>query len=229
MLLAYGDVLLDDPFAFVVLIVAVAVSLLIAITFHEFAHAFAANRLGDPTAARLGRLTLNPKAHLDPTGTIMLLVAGFGWGRPVPVDPRRLRNGRRGMAVVSAAGPLANVALALGFALLFQLGIVTSGGGVFIESLKELDPVAWATVIATYGVLLNLVLAAFNLLPISPLDGGGILLGIVPRPWLPAIARVQRYGPFVLVGVIGFSLLTGVSVLGFLFEPVLDLAARLMS
>ena len=228
MLLAYGDVLLDDPFAFLVLIVAVAVSLLIAITFHEFAHAFAANRLGDPTAARLGRLTLNPKAHLDPTGTIMLLVAGFGWGRPVPVDPRRLWHGRRGMAIVSAAGPLANVALALGFALLFQVGIVTSGGGVFIESLKELDPVAWATVIATYGVLLNLVLAAFNLLPISPLDGGGILTGVLPSGWLPVVAKLQRYGPFVLIGVVGLTFFTDVNVLGFVFDPVRDLAVRLM-
>ncbi len=226
MLLAYGDVLLDDPLAFVVLIVAVAVSLLIAITFHEFAHAFAANWLGDPTAARLGRLTLNPKAHLDPTGTILLLVAGFGWGRPVPVDPRRLRNGRRGMAVVSAAGPLANVALALGFALLFQLGIVTSG--VFVESLKELDPVAWASVIATYGVLLNLVLAALNLLPISPLDGGGILTGVLPSGWLPVVAKLQRYGPVVLIGIVGLTVFTDVNVLGFVFEPVRDLAARLM-
>ena len=228
MLLVNRDLLLDDPFAFVVLLVAVSVSLLIGITVHEFSHAWAANRLGDMTATNLGRLTLNPKAHLDPTGTLMLLIAGFGWGRPVPVDPRRLRNGRRGVAIVSAAGPLSNVALALGFALLFQLGLVTQGD-FSREALRTLDPLAWATIVATYSVLLNLILAAFNVLPIAPLDGGGILLGIVPRPWLPAIARIQRYGPFVLVGVIGFSLLTGVRVLGFLFEPVLDLADRLMS
>ena len=228
MLLAYRDVLIDDPIAFVVLLVAVAVSLIIGITFHEFSHAFAANRLGDPTAARLGRLTLNPKAHLDPTGTIMLLVAGFGWGRPVPVDLRRLRNGRRGMAVVSAAGPLSNVALAFGFALLFQLGIVTRAGGFPIEALKALDPLAWATAIATYGVVLNLVLAAINLLPIAPLDGGGILMGVLPRAWLPSVASMQRYGPVVLIGIVGLTFLTDINVLGFLFEPVLDLAARLM-
>ncbi len=228
MLLAYRDVLIDDPVAFVVLLVAVAVSLIIGITFHEFSHAFAANRLGDPTAARLGRLTLNPKAHLDPTGSIMLLIAGFGWGRPVPVDVRRLRNGRRGMAIVSAAGPASNLALALGFGLLFQLGIVTSGGGVAIGALKEFDPLAWATLIASYSVLLNLVLAAFNLLPIAPLDGGGILTGILPRAWLPAVAKLQRYGPLVLIGVVGLTYLTDINVLGFLFEPVRDLAARLM-
>ena len=115
MLLAYRDVLLGDPFAFVVLVVAVAVSLTIAITFHEFAHAFAANRLGDPTAARHGRLTLNPKAHLDPTGTIMLLIAGFGGGRPVPVDVPRLPHGRRGMAIVSGAGPASHLVPAPAF------------------------------------------------------------------------------------------------------------------
>ena len=227
MLLVNRELLFDDPFAFVVLLVAVSVSLLIGITVHEFSHALAANRLGDMTATDRGRLTLNPKAHLDPTGTLMLLIAGFGWGRPVPVDLRRLRNGRRGMAIVSAAGPASNVVLALGFALLFQVGLVTQGD-FSREALRTLDPLAWATLVATYSVLLNLILAAFNLLPIAPLDGGGILTGIVPRPWLPAIAKVQRYGPFVLVGVIGFSLLTGVSVLGFLFGPVLDLADVLM-
>ena len=132
------------------------------------------------------------------------------------------------MALVSAAGPASNVVLALAFALLFQLGLVTQGD-FSREALRTLDPMAWATIVATYSVLLNLILAAFNMLPIAPLDGGGILMGIVPRPWLPAVARVQRFGPFVLVGIIGFSLLSGVSVLGFLFEPVLDLAARLMS
>ena len=223
MLLANSDLLFDDPFAFVVLLVAVGVSLLIGITFHEFAHAYAANRLGDMTATRLGRLTLNPKAHLDPMGTIMLLIAGFGWGKPVPVDPRRLRNGRRGMAVVSLAGPLSNVLLALAFASLFQLGLITHGD-FSREALRTFDPLAWATLIATYSVLLNLVLAAFNLLPIAPLDGGGILSGIAPRQWLPAIGRLQRYGPIMLIGIIGLAVLTGVNVLGFLFRPVLKLA-----
>ena len=228
MLLIYGDLLLDDPLGFVVLIAVIAVSLLVGITVHEFSHAFVASRLGDPTAARLGRLTLNPKAHLDPTGTIMLLVAGFGWGKPVPVDPRRLWNGRRGMAMVSAAGPLSNVALALGFALLFQLGIVTSAGGLSIEALKALDMVAWTTAIATYGVVLNLILAAINLLPIAPLDGGGILMGVLPRGWLPVVGKLQRYGPFVLIGIVGLTFLTDINVLGFVFEPVRELAARLM-
>ena len=102
MLLTQSDLLLDDPFAFFVLLVAVGISLLIGISFHEAAHAYSANALGDSTAARLGRITLNPKAHLDPTGTVMLLIAGFGWGKPVPVNPFRLRR-RNSMAIVSAA------------------------------------------------------------------------------------------------------------------------------
>ena len=100
MLLAGQDLLRDDPFGFFALLSAVAVALLLSISIHESSHAAVASGLGDPTARRLGRLTLNPRAHLDPLGTLMLLVVGFGWGRPVPVNVRALRNGRRGMAAV---------------------------------------------------------------------------------------------------------------------------------
>ena len=228
MLLARSDLLLDDPFAFFVLILAVAVSLLIGITFHEAAHAYSANKLGDPTAARLGRITLNPKSHLDPTGTVMLLVAGFGWGKPVPVNPLRLWNGRRGVAIVSAAGPATNLLLALAFASLFQVGLLEAGDFSRAE-LRTLDPGAWLNIIATYSVLLNLILAAFNLLPLPPLDGGGVLAGVVPREWLPAVTWLQRVGPIVLIAVIGLSILTDLNPLGFVFGPVIDFAGFLMS
>ncbi len=223
MLLATGGLLFDDPFAFVVLMVAVGTSLLIAITFHEFAHAYAANRQGDMTATRQGRLTLNPLAHLDPAGTILLLVAGFGWGKPVPVNPARLRSGRRGMALVSAAGPFANLVLALAFSALFQLGIV-SFDGFTGSALRSLDPGAWLAIIASYAVLLNLILAAFNLLPIAPLDGGGILMGLAPRQWLPAVAKIQRFGPLVLILLIATTYLTDLNPLGVIFGPIRDLA-----
>ena len=228
MLLAQTDLLLNDPFAFFVLLLAVAVSLLVAVTFHEAAHAYAAAKLGDSTAARLGRITLNPKAHLDPVGSVMVLVAGFGWGKPVPIDPHRLRYGRQGVAMVSAAGPMANVALALVFASLFQIGLLEVEG-FSRTALRTLDPGAWVSLVATYGVLLNLVLAAFNLLPLPPLDGGGILAGIAPREWLPAVAQLQRYGPIVLVAVVGLSVLTDLSPLRFLFGPVIELADFLMT
>ena len=194
MLLANSDLLLDAPRAFFVWMSAVSAALLIGVTFHEFSHAFAANRQGDLTATRLGRLTLNPKAHLDPAGTVMLFIVGFGWGKPVPVDPRRLKSGRLGMAIVSAAGPAANVVLALAFALLFQSGLLEPSN--FNRSaLGAIDVLGWLTLVATLSVLLNLILAVFNLLPVPPLDGGGILAGIAPRVLLPAVAKLLAHRP----------------------------------
>ncbi len=227
MLLANSSLLFNDPFAFFALIAVVAVSLLIALTFHEAAHAYCARKLGDPTAARLGRITLNPKAHLDPVGSLMVLVAGFGWGKPVPVNPARLWRGRRGVAIVSAAGPAANLLIALALAALFQVGLLQVSGFTRAE-LQALNPSAWINIIATYSVLLNLLLAAFNLLPLPPLDGGGVLSGIVPREWLPAVSRLEQVGPFVLIAVVALSLFTNLSPLSFLFRPVYAVADALM-
>ena len=225
MLLAGISGLFDDPFRAVVLLVAVAVSLLIAITFHEASHALTALRLGDDTAAELGRVTLNPARHLDPAGTVMLLIVGFGWGKPVPVNPYRLRTGRTGMAMVSAAGPMANVALAVGFALLFRVGVFD--GDFTRAELQSLSPMAWASLIAWYGVALNLLLAVFNLLPLPPLDGGGIIQGIAPQGWWPAVRQLQRYGPIVLIGLIALTLVTDVNPLGYVFRPVYSVADAL--
>lgn len=226
MLLAGVNGLFDDPFAAFAWFVAIAVSLLIAITFHEAAHAVSAQRLGDDTAARLGRVSLNPKRHLDPAGTAMLLVAGFGWGKPVPVNTYRLPYGSTNMAAVSAAGPAANVALALAFALLFRIGLLDPE--ITRQGLQSLNPLAWASWIATYSVLLNLILAVFNLLPLPPLDGGGILAGTAPRSWAPAIARLQRYGPIALIALIGLTIATNLNPLGFIFRPVNTLAGALI-
>ncbi len=227
MLLFNSNLLFSDPFRFFVDVVAVSTALLVGITFHEFAHAYAANRQGDLTATRMGRLTLNPKAHLDRAGTLMLLIAGFGWGKPVPVNPYALRSGRLGMAIVSVAGPVANLLLVVAFALLFQLGVLEAG--VSLTALRALDVTAWVTIIATYCVILNLILAVFNLLPIPPLDGGGILAGIAPRSWLPAVAKLQRIGPIALIVVIASSLLGVFSPLAYVFGPVLRLAHALLS
>lgn len=226
MLLAGLNGLFEDPFLAFAVFVAVAVSLLIAITFHEAAHAVLAERFGDDTAALLGRVSLNPRRHLDPAGTAMLLVAGFGWGKPVPVDPRRIPGDSLEMAAVSAAGPAANVALALGFALLFRVGLFDAD--VTPEGLRSFDLLAWGSWIARFSVLLNLVLAAFNMLPLQPLDGGGILMGTAPRSWLPAIARLQRYGPIVLVGLIAVSVATNLNPLGFIFRPAATVTGALI-
>ena len=225
MLLAGINGLFEDPLLAVVVFVAIAASLLIAITFHEASHAITARSLGDDTAARLGRVTLNPQRHLDPAGTVMLLIVGFGWGKPVPVNPSRLRNGRTGMAMVSATGPMANVALAVGFALLFRIGVLD--GSISRDELQSLSPVAWANLIAWYGVALNLLLAVFNLLPLPPLDGGGIIQGIAPRSWWPAVVQLRRFGPIVLVGLIALTFVTNIDPLGFIFRPVYSVADAL--
>jgi Zn-dependent protease len=227
MLLFNTDLLLDDPFAFFVLFAAVAFALVIGISVHEFSHAAAANLQGDDTAKRLGRLTLNPLAHLHPTGTILLVVAGFGFGRPVPVNPFRLRSGRRGMAMVSAAGPASNVVLAIVFAGLFQSGLIDTNE-LSPQALHPDDIAAWVTLTTIYAVHLNLLLAMFNLLPVYPLDGGGILAGLAPQAALPLVGKLQKLGPPVLLTVLALTLVTDINVLGPLFGPVNALADRLI-
>ena len=224
MLLFNFGFLLDDPFGFFLFFSSIAVALVVAITVHEFSHAAAANLQGDMTATRLGRLTLNPMAHLHPTGTLLLVVAGFGFGRPVPVNPSRLRSGRRGMAFVSAAGPASNVVLAVTFAAFFQIGVLDMGN-LPRSPFAAFDPLVWGTITGFFMVQLNLILAAFNLLPVPPLDGGGILAGIVPEGGLPAVRRLQRIGPMVLIVVIFASFaVPGLNPLGAIFGPLRELA-----
>jgi len=227
MLLFNTDFLLDDPKGFAIFFAAVAIALVMGITFHEFSHAAAANVQGDLTATRLGRLSLNPRRHLDRAGTIMLVLVGFGWGKPVPVNVGNLRNGRLGMALVSFAGPAANLALALGVAMLFRIGLLDSGG-VSRSALESFDPGAWASIVGRFAVQLNLVLAAFNLLPIPPLDGGGILAGIAPRQAFPIVRFVQRAGPFILLLLIVWSFVGDRSPLGMIFGPIADVSDALI-
>ena len=227
MLIHNFDLLFNDPFAFTVLIGSVVLALVIGITVHEFAHAAAATMRGDTTAQRQGRLTLNPKAHLSPAGSIMILLVGFGWGRPVPVNIFDLRGGRRALAFVSAAGPVSNVVLALAFALLFQVGLL-SVDEISRASLESLSPRAWASVSAHYAIQMNLLLAVFNLLPISPLDGGGILAGLAPRSALPVVRQFQKIGPVVLIVILLSSYVPNLNILGTIFAPVMDLAGILV-
>ena len=169
-------------------IIAFAIALIPASTFHEFAHAWVANYLGDPTAKNLGRLTLNPLKHLDVLGTIMVFVVGFGWAKPVPVNPANLRNGRRSMTVVAVAGPLTNLALAglLGFGFRFT-------GLVDLQFLNY--------VLAT-SVWLNCALLFFNLIPVPPLDGYRAVLGILPESAAIQFSRIGQVGPMLLFGLI---------------------------
>lgn len=198
-----------------------ALPLLFAITVHEAAHGWMARRLGDRTAEMLGRLTLNPIKHIDPIGTVLipgiLLLAGgfiFGWAKPVPVDPRNLAHPRRDMAAVAAAGPLANLAMAFIWAVIAKIGL----------SLAPIWP--WLSLplllMGKIGIQLNAVLMVLNLLPLPPLDGGRVLVGLLPDRAADAVARVEPYGMFILVGL----MVTGF--LGQLIGPPISLLERLL-
>ncbi len=180
-------------------------SLLIAITFHEFSHAYAATTLGDNTARGQGRLTLNPLAHLDPFGAILIFFAGFGWGKPVPVNPAFLRIGYRpGMAVVSLAGPLSNIIAATIFAIPLRAGLANSDA-VGFSILGRTDIVGY---ILLSLVFWNLLLAVFNLLPIAPLDGFKVALGLLPPAAANSFARLEPYGPGILLVIIALGFLS---------------------
>jgi len=192
--------------------------LLFAMVLHEYAHGWVAHYYGDPTAQMQGRLTLNPLAHIDPFGTLilpllcMLLPGRFfiGWAKPVPIDPSRLRNPRQNMALIAAAGPGMNLLLAMASAGLFAvlLKIDPSLLGYWSDATAERRTDWFGTVLlplavmCVYSVLINILLMLFNLIPIPPLDGGRIMTGLLPsRPAL-ALARLESYGMLIIVGLI---------------------------
>jgi len=191
-----------------------AMPLLLAMVFHEYAHGWVANRYGDATARLNGRLTLDPRAHIDPFGTILLPLLCLifptgillGYARPVPINPWNLRNPRRDMALVAAAGPGMNLLLAVASAVLLSVlfavdpsvadSISTGGPGVRRDLLGMLlVPLAW---MCTYSVLINVVLMVFNLIPIPPLDGGRILVSLLPPRQAETLSRLEPYGMLII-------------------------------
>jgi len=193
--------------------------LLFAMVLHEYAHGWVAYRCGDSTAKLQGRLTVNPLAHIDPFGTVilplicLLIPGGFflGWAKPVPIDPRAMGQPRRDMALVAAAGPAMNLALAIGSALLFALLLsIDPAVGNYWSKSESTDPQdTWhqmfllpIAVMSVYSVLINVLLMLFNLLPLPPLDGGRILTSLLPRNAAMALMRVEPYGMFILMGLI---------------------------
>ena len=221
MLLGSYHLLQDDLAGFIRLAVLVTFSLVVAITVHEFSHALVASGLGDNTARRLGRLSLNPIRHLDPSGTVMMLVAGFGWGKPVPVDPRHLAHGHTGTALVAAAGPLSNMVVAFLLAVPIKLGLLGA-------TRPELDRVAHvmtggfregAADIVGLVIFFNLLLAVFNLIPLSPLDGSKVLAGLIPSGRAADYARLQRSGPAILVALVLFDFAFGLGIMWSIIGP----------
>ena len=178
---------IEDPIQFLAFVVAI----LLGITVHEFMHAYAAHRLGDDTGRMLGRMSLNPMAHLDPWGTLLLVLAGFGYGKPVPFNEARLRSSAA-VALVALAGPAANLALAALFAIPLRAGTADVFGDIY-------------TAILQYIVQMNCILAIFNLIPIPPLDGANVVYGLLPPRQQYSWRTFQQYGPFLLLFVFLFA------------------------
>jgi Zn-dependent protease len=195
-----GD-LLDNPPALIAYVAAFGVALVLGITFHEFSHAWAAYELGDSTAERQGRLSLNPARHLDPAGTLMMLLIGFGWGRPTPVNPYRLRSGpKAGNALVALAGPVSNLVVASLAAIPLRFGLVDS-----VASLDRIDDASGEEIVGlflAFIIFLNVLLAVFNLIPIHPLDGFKVAVGVLPGELSRQVQALAPYGPGILMSLI---------------------------
>ena len=200
--------LFNNPLVFVFTLIA----LVIAIAIHEFAHAYAADRLGDPTPRLQGRLTLNPLAHLDPIGSLMLLIAHFGWGKPVVFDPFNLRNPRRDSAIISIAGPASNFALAIICSVILH-----------VAQLIPAAPIAQVLILAFLQpvIILNISLGIFNLVPIHPLDGFKIVEGILPPEYAKQWHDLEPYGLIFLL-FLAFPILGAVSPISQVIGPIID-------
>lgn len=187
-----------------------APGILFGFTIHEFSHAYTAYRLGDDTAAHQGRLTLNPLAHLDPLGTILVFLAGFGWARPVPVNPGNFKNPRQGDILTTAAGPLSNLVMATVFALIYRL--LPPGDGV--DSILGIF-----SQVLFLAVQFNLLLCFFNLIPIFPLDGARIVRALLPLNQAYAFSQLESYGPLLLMALIAIGSYGGINLIGRLIYP----------
>lgn len=195
---------------------------LMAITCHEVSHGFIANRFGDPTARNLGRLTLNPLKHLDIIGTLMVIIVGIGWAKPVPVNFANLRNPKRDMIWVAAAGPITNMILATASAMLMRL-LVSSTGAVSDSSWLQLflEPVV---LMLAFSVYINLLLAVFNLIPLPPLDGGRVLVGLLPYKQAASLARIEPYGMIIIIVLVFFT-----DLFKYVLLPFLDLGVHFLA
>ena len=205
---------------FITQLIILAPPLLFALTFHEFAHGFIAYRLGDPTAKNAGRLTLNPLKHLDPLGTIAFFFIKFGWAKPVPVNPNYFQNPKKDMLWVALAGPVTNLALAVVSAILTK-GIWMLASALPYSAAAEAILLPLNSMLMA-SVWINLVLCIFNFLPIPPLDGSRILVGLLPNDLALSYLRIERFG-FIIIMVLAFS-----GILSKVIVPIISFANSLL-
>jgi Zn-dependent protease len=205
------QLLAQNPLYFIVWVAAI----LVALTFHEFSHALAANFLGDQTAKRMGRLSLNPLVHLDPIGFLALVLIGFGWGKPVPYNPYNLRYPKWGSTMVAAAGPVSNIIMVVIFGLVLKfVGLFLPEGNLLIEFLVLL-------------IELNLILCLFNLIPVPPLDGSKFLLSALAAPkYYKTRFLLETRGPIILLGLILLDSLSGLNLLSGIFSLAVNFTLK---
>lgn len=195
---------------------------LFAITCHEVSHGYVAYRFGDPTASSLGRLTLNPLKHLDIIGTLMVFLVGIGWAKPVPVNFSNLRNPKRDMIWVAAAGPATNFMLAVlsAFALRLVAALPIGGSDLFSLALV-LRPLS---LMLAFSVYINLLLALFNLIPVPPLDGGRVVVGLLPYRQAIAYSRIEPYGMIIIIVLVFFT-----NLFGYVIAPLLEIGVNILA
>lgn len=195
---------------------------MLAIVCHEVSHGYIAWRFGDPTARMLGRLTLNPIKHIDIVGTLMIFFIGIGWAKPVPVTYENLRNPKRDMIWVAAAGPITNILLAAFSAFLLR-GIVAFGNPATSASPVSMlvEPLV---MMLSFSVYINLLLAIFNLIPVPPLDGGRVLMGLLPYRQAAYVSRIEPYGMIIIIVLVFFT-----NLFSYVISPVLNLGVHLLA
>jgi Zn-dependent protease len=214
-LIFYLDRLSDDLVAGLVFMGAIATALLVGIAFHEFSHAFVADKLGDRLPRRMGRLTLNPLKHLDPMGTILMIIIGFGWGKPVPVNPNNTANPKSALAMTAAAGPLSNFLIAACAGLAIRLDLVPwispfNNLAFSVLSVRGFSADEYLGLYLSSVTLFSIILGVFNLFPIAPLDGFKVTVGMLPDDLSRSFAQLERWGPLILLsGLFLIPFMTG--------------------
>jgi Zn-dependent protease len=222
MLLGSLDLLASDPSAWLALMMASVAGVVLAVTVHEAGHAWSALQLGDTTALLLGRVSLNPVRHLDPAGSLLFLIVGFGWGKPTPVNPANMRgNPVNGMAITSFAGPVANVLTALALGVPIRLGALPWNPPFERVPLLHGGLEDIVADFFAYAVLFNVLLAAFNLIPLPPLDGFKVALGVLPRGMARAFESIGRFGAGPLILLIVLDVILPVRIIATALNPLI--------